>query len=258
MITIQHTSPVPLYAQVKAILQGEIERALRPGDPLSPEPELEKRFGVSRITIRRALDELAAEGLIVRYQGRGTFVRERPITQELTELLSWTSAMRRLGYEPKTLSSEITEVESTGDLAARLHLTAGQTVIRIRRLRGAAAEPICLMINYVPSDLVPDLMVNGLSDDSVYATLLKYGMRPVRVEDTVEARAATETEAEELGVEPWSPLLHVTRVSYDAGNRPLDVAVVSSRADKYRYTVHYVAETNREPPLVARPEREGR
>ena len=233
------TNLIPLYAQVKHALQEEIENRLQPGDALPSEPELEKRFNVSRITVRRALDELASDGLIVRRQGRGTFVREQPIAQELTLLLSWSAQLRQMGLEPSSASCEIDLVEPTREQATWLRLPPGEKLVRIRRLRLANDEPICIMTNYIPRSLVPGLEAKGLVDDSLYATMATYGVKAVRAEDRVEARAATEWEAHMLGIGKWSPLLQVTRLTLDAANKPLYIAVVANRADKYVYTVHF-------------------
>lgn len=235
------TSLIPLYAQVKDALRKEIEELMKPGDALPSEPELEKRFDVSRITVRRALDELVSEGLIVRQQGRGTFVREQPIAQELTRLLSWSAQMRQMGLDPRSASCEIELAEPAREHAAMLEMQPGERVVRIRRLRLADDEPVCIMTNYIPEALVPDLAAKGLVDDSLYATLATYGMKAVRAEDRVEARAASEWEAHALHVLRGSPLLQVTRLTRDAVNRPLYISVVANRADRYVYTIHFGA-----------------
>jgi GntR family transcriptional regulator len=230
---------IPLYAQVKHALQEEIENRMKPGDIIPSEPELEKRFNVSRITVRRALDELVSEGLIVRQQGRGTFVRKQPIAQELPRLLSWSAQMRQMGLEPRSASCEIELTEPTKEQAALLDLSPGERVVRIRRLRCANDEPICIMTNYIPEAFVPGLVNQGLVNDSLYATLPKFGLKPVRAEDRVEARTASEWEASHLQISKWAPLLQVTRLTRDAANKPLYIAVVANRADKFVYTVHF-------------------
>ncbi|MDQ3540240.1 MAG: GntR family transcriptional regulator [Chloroflexota bacterium] len=237
MTTIQHLTSVLLYAQVASALRQEIGDTLKPGDSLPPEPELGKRFGVSRITVRRALDELVAEGLVIRRQGRGTFVREPQITQDLSRLTSWTTAIRQLGYEPQTVRTEITAVDAPPELQAMLQLRPNGRVVRVHRVRYASGEPICVMTNYLAEGLVPGLEETGLVDDSLYATLLAHGLHPVRADDTVEARPAMVPEATALHVNVGFPVLQVTRQSYDTRGRPLDVAIVANRADRFRYTV---------------------
>jgi GntR family transcriptional regulator len=238
MSEIERANPLPLYAQVKAALQDEIERTMQPGDALPTEPELEQKYKVSRITVRRALDELASEGLILRQQGRGTFVREPGITQELPRLVSWSQQMRQAGYLPETFSTEVETIEAPHEVAAMLRLAHGAQVTRVRRLRGVSGEPVCVMVNYLPDGLLPDVEASGFVEDSLYATLAASGVRPVRAEDTVEARAATGWEAERLGISEGAPLLQVTRLTFDGDGKPLYVSVVSNRGDKYRYGVH--------------------
>jgi len=238
MVT-ERANLIPLYAQVKQALQEEIENRMSPGDIILSEPELEKRFNVSRITVRRALDELVSEGLIVRQQGRGTFVRKQPIAQELPRLLSWSAQMRQMGVEPRSASCEIELIEPTKEQLTLLNLSPGERIVRIRRLRYANDEPICIMTNYIPEAFVPGLVDQGLVDDSLYATLPKFGLKPVRAEDRVEARTASEWEADQLQITKWAPLLQVTRLTRDAANKPLYISVVANRADKFVYTVHF-------------------
>lgn len=239
MLIKERSSQLPLYAQIKGALQREIETGMKPGEALPPEPELQKRFGVSRITVRRALDELVSEGLIVRQQGRGTFVREPQIAQELARLETWADMIRHMGHEPKTVSCEMDRIEPSREIAATLGAEPGERVLRIRRLRYADDQPICLMTNYVREALVPDVMEHGLVDDSLHATVIARGMLPAQAVDKVEARAASEGEAELLQIPAWSPLLQVTRIAYDPAGRPLYIAVVANRADRYTYTIHF-------------------
>lgn len=232
-------NPLPLYAQVKHALKNEIENWMKPGDLIATEPELEKRYDVSRITIRRALDELESDGLITRQQGRGTFVREQQIVQELPQLQSWSSQMREKGLVPKSKTCEIDLVEPTKEQVQMLKLKPGESIIRIRRLRYANDEPICIMTNYLPQTLVPGVEKNGLVNDSLYETLAKYGLKPARAEDRVEARTPTEREASQLHITKWAPLLQVTRLTRNNNNEPLYIAVVTNRSDKFVYTVHF-------------------
>jgi GntR family transcriptional regulator len=231
--------PLPLYTQVKEAIRREIETAMRPGDLLQPEPALEQRFGVSRITVRRALDELVAEGLITRKQGKGTFVREPRLTQDLARLMSWTRSIRQMGHEPSTAYCEIERVEAPAEMAAMLGTPSGGKVIRVFRLRLVDGQPLCFMTNYIPDGLVPGLEEVGLVNDSVYTTLEARGLRPTRAEDTVEARPANEWEAQQLAVATRSALLQVTRLASDSDGRPLYVAVVASRGDQYSYRISF-------------------
>ena len=231
---------LPLYAQIKNAILNQIEREFKPGDILPGEAELEKRYKVSRITIRRALDELVSDGIVIRKQGKGTFVREKRITQELPRLLSWSTQMKQMGFTPKSISCEIMVVEPTKEQLNMLELSEGQKLVRIRRLRCLNNEPVGIMTNYLPERLVPNLKEEGLVDDSLYATLAKYGIKPSSAEDVVEARMPSASEASQLRINRHIPLLQVTRLTRDINLKPLYIAVVANRSDKYVYTIKVV------------------
>jgi GntR family transcriptional regulator len=147
--------------------------------------------------------------------------------------------MRQMGLEPSSANCEIELVEPSKEHASLLNLLPGERITRIRRLRYANSEPVCIMTNYIPEALVPGLVDQGLVDDSLYATLSKFGIKPARAEDRVEARIPSEWEANQLQISKWMPLLQVTRLTRDLSNMPLYIAVVANRSDKYVYTIHF-------------------
>lgn len=227
---------IPLYARVASELRREICAGMKPGELLPSEVELQRRFAVSRITIRRSLADLTAEGLIVRERGRGTFVRERHITEELTRLMSWTVAMREQGFEPRTLKCRIDRCKPDAEIAATLDLR-GSEAIRIRRSRVVSGGPVTLMTNYVREEIAPDLEHSGLLNGSLYETLSENGIIPGSAIDRVQARGASSEEARELSVTPGSIVLQVTRAAFDALSTPLYVAVVVNIAAGHEYIV---------------------
>lgn len=230
----------PLYRQVAEALRAEIEGRLRPGEAIPTESELERRFGVSRITVRRALDELARAGLVTRRRGSGTFVTRPKVTEQLGVLHSWAEGMRAQGLEPRTVDCEILRIAPPAWVAQALRLDpdASAAVLRVQRLRHAGDEPLCLMVDYLPHYIAPDLPERGLEGESLYETLeRRYKLIPGRVEDTVSARGATMFEALLLGVSPGAPVLYVTRLTYGADDEPAIAASVVSRADRYAYRV---------------------
>ena len=230
----------PLYRQVAAALRAEIEAGLQPGAAIATEVELERRFGVSRITVRKAIELLAQEGMLVRRQGSGTFVTRRVVTEELGALHSWTDSMRLQGLEPQTVDCEMLRVAPPAWVAQALHLDpqAPEPVLRIQRLRYADGEPLCLMLDYLRPRFVPGLETEGLPGESLYETLeRRYGLTLARVEDTVTARVATVMEARLLGLVAGAPVLYVTRITYLPDDIPIDAATVVARADRYAYRV---------------------
>lgn len=228
---------VPLYHKIKEAILEEIEQNMQPGDLLSPEPELQRRYGVSRITIRRAMQELENAGVIVKRQGKGTFVQEK-MTHELSYLTSWTESMTAQGLIPKTLKTEITEIDPPPRIIEQLKMELGEKIVRISRVRGIGEEAISIMTNYLREKYVPGLAVRSLNKESVYQTLENdYGLELAFGKDIVGAREATDQEAAILGIQPYSPVLIVTRTTFLTGNIPLEISVVVSRADRYQYQV---------------------
>lgn len=231
------TNGVPLYVQVRERLREDVSQ-MKPGEAIPTEHELEIRFGVSRMTVRNAVNDLAVEGLLVRHQGRGTFVQEVKLTHELNMITSWTEQLAALGYTARTSDLEIEVIDPPKRVARDLGLNPGDRVFVVRRVRMASEEPVTLMVNYLPVRLVAGLHEKFLLGESLYRTLEEeYGLMPTRAVDTVEARAATDVEAKRLRIEHWAPVVCVTRVSYLSDERPLEVAVAISRGDRYQYRV---------------------
>jgi len=247
LMTLNRTLDVPLYAQLREILRAEIS-AMEPGDAIPPEPDLLSRFKVSRITLRKAVDELVTEGLLVRQQGRGTFVQKTKVTHELNAITSWTEQLLAIGQTPRTLHLETEEIEPPGRVARNLGLGPGDTAFVLRRLRLVNDEPLTLLVNYLPSRLVPGFAERAAQRESLYETLVQeYGLVAARAIDMVETRSATDEEAKRLRIDPWDPLLCVTRVSFLADGRPLEVGVAVSRGDRYQYRVELYGRARKDP-----------
>lgn len=231
----------PRYAQVRELLRREIGAGLHAGDRLPSDAELERRYAVSRVTARRAVADLVTEGLVERRRGSGTYVSDQLIRQDLYHPAGWTAALRTAGNRPVTLSVEITRSIAPAPIAAALELRDGSDIFCVRRICGAGPVPISLIINYVPVALVPDLGESGLIDESMTATLREQGHLPVRVDETVEAHAATRDEAEPLLMAAGAPVLVVSGTVSDAGGRPLLWSRVTSRGDRHRYVATHQA-----------------
>lgn len=235
---LDKSSPMPLYHQLKEALIKIIESDYKPGDLLPTEPEIEKMFSVSRMTVRLAMNALVEEGLVFKQQGRGTFVQSPKITHNLKSITSWTQQMKERGLTPKTVALEIKQVTPPKKIAVMLNLSTNETVIRIKRVRYANDEPMGIMTNYLSKAYVPDFLEKGLQEESLYDMLAReYGIRMIKAQETVEAREASEYEAEVLQIHAWSPVLFVTRLSYLEEEIPFEVVHLTSRADRYQYQI---------------------
>jgi GntR family transcriptional regulator len=228
---------VSLYAQIRERLRNETMQ-MAPGSAILPEIELERNFGVSRITIRRAIDDLVQEGILVRKQGKGTFVQSPKLTHELNAVTSWTEQLRMLGFTAQTADLEIREVEASPAIAKELHINRGDSLSLVTRLRLANGEPMSIMTNYVPATLAPDLARKFVKGESLYDLLNQaYGLVPDLAVDKVETRLPTREEAKRLSTSPRTPVLCVNRISYLADGTPLEKSIVISRGDRYQYQV---------------------
>lgn len=221
-------------AQLRAYLLGLIEEQLRPHDKMPTERELAETFGVTRLTVRRAFDQLGYEGRVYRTQGAGTFVSEPRIAKSV-ELTSFTDDMRARGLTPGSQSTRIVEVAAGAEVGAQLGISPRDAVAHIYRVRTADGEPMCLENTYIPASLAPDLARRPL-EGSLYQTLVEtYGLRIDKAEQSIHATVLDGEMAQALGVPEFSPAFKVSRVAYDARNRRIEYAESVYRADRYSY-----------------------
>ncbi len=233
-------NPIPLYYQLADAIKLRIEaNEYAVGDSIPPEPELERRFRVSRVTVRNAIDLLVSQGLLVKRPGKGTFVRAAKVTQPLNVITSWTETMLARGMKVETAELRVEEKEPPVEVSKALGLPPGQAVVEIYRLRLANGQPISYMTNYLVPSIGRPLMELGITGESLYRTLEeKLGVILATAEEIVEAQAADREQATRLGVKRGFPLIRVTRVTSDPEGVPIEYVTVVSRADRYQYSVH--------------------
>lgn len=215
----------PLYRQIKTlILQGLESGEWRPGEAIPSEMELAARFNVSQGTVRKAIDEMAADNLLVRKQGKGTFVASHTDPR---------SFFRFLRLVP--LSGEITAPQSVpldcwrakaGQEASRvLGIELGSPIIIVRRVLRFTGKPVVLDELYLPGEIFQGLNLEVLQtwQGSLYSLFeTRFGVRMIRAEERLRAVAADRQSADTLGVLEGSPLLSVERVTYTYGERPVE------------------------------------
>lgn len=218
----------PKYLEVARKLREAIFHGVY-GEALPPERALAETLGVSRDSLRKALDLLEEEGLVVRRQGSGTFVAKRATFR--TRLLGFSEEMRALGLQPETRVLLVEKGPPTPEEAMALALSPGEGVLRLLRLRLADREPMALERAALPLWALAEA-----PQGSLYQALEAKGLRPVRALQRLRAVAARE-EARPLGVEPGSPLLHLERVSYLPDGRPVEFVKSWYRADRYELLV---------------------
>jgi GntR family transcriptional regulator len=236
-----------LYSRVETVLANEIaDGALKVGEQLPTEDSLIARFDVSRITVRRAIQNLVSRGLIEIRRGKGTFVAAPKITQELTELSGFVEDMRAVGRKPtaRVISKEIVTANTT--VAAQLALTKGQRVVRIRRVRLADGVPISFDETYLPLQIGRKIMTHNLKVEPIFSLLeRKYDVPLIEAEYKLEAVAAEPEVAAALRVKQGSPVFRIERTSYSTGNQPVDYERLYYRGDLVRFVTRLARRTSR-------------
>src|SRR4051812_36727407 len=225
----------PLYHRVYRQIAKEIENGtLAPGARLPSERWFCDELGVSRATVRRAIEELVADGL-VEGRGRGSFVTGETLVEPPNTLMSLSELGRSRGLDAtaRVLSSQIRP--ATIDEADAFGIAPGAELLELRRLRMLDGLPISLDNNRVPLRLVPSAAKLDFTSASLYEAIERDGNRLVRADYELEARAADETEAELLGLAPGAPVLFATTVAIGEDARILDLGVTVYRADRYRF-----------------------
>ena len=215
----------PLYRQIKDFLIASLERGeWRPGDAIPSEGELAQRFNVSQGTVRKAIDEMAAENLLVRRQGKGTFVSTHDDPRSFYRFL------RLLPDDGAAVSSVSDpfychQVGATPEVAAALGLKTGDPVIHVKRLLRFAGQPVVFDQIYLLADLFAGMSLELLSGGgrSLYSLFeADFGVRIINAEERLRAVSADEESARHLGVAEGDPLLLVERTAYTYGNKPVE------------------------------------
>ncbi|MBK7563124.1 MAG: GntR family transcriptional regulator [Propionivibrio sp.] len=215
----------PLYQQIRALITRSLESGeWKPGDIIPSESDLAERFGVSQGTVRKAIDELAAENLLVRRQGKGTFVSTHDDPRSFFRFLRLASNEGEL-LRLQSIPLECWRAKAGADVARTLALEPGAPINIVRRLMRFGDEPAVYDEIYLPGELFPDLSLDILNSVAVSMYSLfesRYSVRIIRAEERLRAVSADRVSAELLQVAEGSPLLLVERVTYTYDNKPVE------------------------------------
>lgn len=236
-LRIDRASPIPLYFQVSQHLEQQIASgALPPGTLFENEIQLADQLGVSRPTMRRAMQHLVDNGLIVRRRGIGTRVVQPKVRRAL-ELTSLFDDLAGSGQVPVTQVLEFERKDADAEIAQRMQCAEGTPLIRVVRLRSAGELPIAKMTNYLPVSLV-DFDATTLATNSLYALLRRRGTRLHSATQTVGARTATAREAKLLHEPRGAALLTMKRLTYDDHGMIVEYANSLYVASRYSFETH--------------------
>lgn len=230
-VVIDRASPVPLYHQLAEQLTAAIDDGrLQPGDPFENELALAARLTLSRPTVRRAIQEMVDQGLLVRRRGLGTTVANRKVHRK-ARLTSLFDDLQAEGREPRT---EVIEIGMGTDerAAAALDLGPGTEMLAVVRVRSAGDQPLAIMHNWLPP-AHSEITREDLQEQGLYALLRKRGVRPVVAQQSIGARMPTAAERRALGLRSGQPVLTMTRMAFDASGAAIEFGDHAYRALDY-------------------------
>lgn len=230
LLAARSDDSTPLYLQLARNLRDHIANGgIDPGNALPSERDLSEMTGLSRVTIRKGIDQLIEEGVLQRKQGSGTFVTRR-IETPGSVLSSFSDDARSRGEDPAVIWIMKAYAQPTEEEATMLQIVASSQVARLGRVRLAGGEPLAIEHAVVPAEFLPDLKQIG---DSLYSALDRNGVRPVSGNQRIRASLATPTEAGILSTEPDAAVLRIERLTLTAAGRPVEFTRSTYRGDRY-------------------------
>ena len=238
-LDLDRSGPVPLYYQISSRLEQAIrDQTLPAGSRLENEVALANRLGLSRPTIRRAIQDLVDQGLLVRRRGIGTQVVHGKITRNV-ELTSLYEDLERSGQKPETRVLSVETLSADERFAEALGVDVGSPVLHIKRLRSADGVPLAILDNVLPSAFT-DLDRESLERHGLYQLLRARGVTMRVAKQRIGARSATTHEAQLLDLSRGAPVLTMTRTAFDNSGAAVEYGQHCYRPDRYAFEVTLV------------------
>ncbi len=230
-------SPTPLYVQIKdALRDGILEGRYAPLSRMPSESELQAMFEVSRITIRQALGDLQKEGLIFKVHGKGSFVSQPKAFQNITSLQGFAEAMADGGHEIHNRVVQLRFVSASAEVAAKLGLTVGASVVEIHRVRLLDREPVSYEVTFVPERFGKKLQRADLATRDIFLILENdCGVALGRADLAIDATAADASMAAALQIRKGAPVLRIERLTHDSDGQPVDYEYLYFRSGAFQY-----------------------
>ncbi|MBN1776988.1 MAG: GntR family transcriptional regulator [Clostridiales bacterium] len=233
---LQKTSERPLYKQLMQRLKNDITAGVYPtGVRIPGEQALCAAYGVSRVTVRKALEEIVREGLLVRRQGKGTFVAQEKIKRDLAHITSFSDACAQIGQTAHTRLIERRTETATEEDRAKLDLQIGAQVLSICRLRLSDGKPVMLEYNRFPASL--KFLTTAPLSGSLYALLAENGLIPSRAVHDISLGRAGEQVGKLLGTKDGDALLRLDQVVFDQHDHPLHISCQWIRGDRFTFRI---------------------
>lgn len=237
MSTINKNSTIPLYIQLMNIFIEKIENNMEENDKLESEREICKKYGVSRTTVREALDELEKNNYIYKVQGKGNFISPRVVEQDLIKVSSFTEEMKKHGKNPtsKLLNFEI--IEANSKVAGKLKIDEDELVFKLSRIRIADDIPMIYEITYLPYERFKVLTKEMIEENPLYEIFKNnFHVYITSAEEVIESVLINKLESVYLEISQGQAALKFERIAYEQ-KEIVEYTITIARGDKYRYRV---------------------
>ncbi len=236
----QEVGAPPLYAQIQEILTNEIHEGIyKVDDTIPTETQLQDMFGVSRMTVRQAIEGLVNAGLVVKERSKGTRVVEPKINESLNEITGFTEEMTRRNLNFKIHSIQVSIIHADENIAEALGIQMNQNVMKLERVYHVSGKPLAAMCSYLPASLqmsIDEQVYNG----SLYAYLQKEkGIKISRVIETLEVGYADDILSNQLQVKKGEALLKRSKISFDQYGNKVEYVIANYHPNRYKYTVTF-------------------
>ncbi|KMJ58415.1 GntR family transcriptional regulator [Bacillus sp. LL01] len=236
---IDKSSPIPMYYQLESHIKNQITTGMiLPGNSIPSEREYAENYGISRMTVRQAINSLVNDGLLYRKKGSGTFVSEKKIEQPLQGLTSFTEDMKKRGLNPTSELIHFEIIPSNSFISGELNIREYSPVYEIKRIRLADGEPMALETNYLSANLV-----KGLTEEVVNASIYAYieeklNLRIAHADQSIESVKASAEDEKLLQIDKGHPMLYIQRNTYLQDGTPLELVKSVYRGDRYKFQIN--------------------
>lgn len=238
MNTINKNSITPLYIQLMNILIEKIENNMKENDKLDSEREICKKYGLSRTTVREALDELEKNKYIYKVQGKGNFISPRVVEQDLIKVSSFTEEMKKQGKNPTSKLLNFEVIEANNNISKKLRMEENELVFKISRIRIADDIPMIYEITYLPYERFKGLTKEMIEENPLYEIFKNsFNTYLTSAEEVIESVLINKLESVYLETPQGQAGLRFERIAYEQMNI-IEYTITIARGDKYRYRVY--------------------
>jgi len=230
-------SPFTLYYQLKEKLTKKIaSREWKPGEKIPSEAELCEAYSVSRITVRKAIEDLVRAGELVKHQGKGTFVTNVSMEHKLSKFYSFSEELTRSGMTERAQVLSFDIVPATEEVSEKLSLQKNEKVYMVKRLRMADEMPYTVEISYIPYALCKGLTAKKITEKGLYNSMRILNVFPERIIEKIRAAVVSKSDADLMKVKPNAPAIKLERLTY-YGVLTIEYCVSIVRGDFFTYTI---------------------